>query len=436
MVGLYRSNRIKDTDMICRPPNESETSGVWVTVSESTLAKYGMMSNASTSGGSGAIEKYSAMREVFAARVQCYTHDYNEICNVCRYHEEHSTCDINENLPVGTTATVLARLEEERLLKLQQEEEMKKHEKQLAFERRRIGSAGRIQGWFRGYLGRQWGKRYMSRVKDERNARFQEALLIRNRKKRFSYKLLQVGKCIINSPLAIVRVIKGPGLTEEEQIKKDKENAKRKIEAILNNRYAVRLQSTCTIQNDSKEVILHDTEWNSINVNDGTGQRKIKRRDRLRFQIGLKLLGNDNYEQFEFSIDEINSKNPYNLFLTKNIEGEWDETDTKAQVWWCPPITEDEIKERFKEKKKNDALKKKAADKLKERQKRVSLMAERFGEDSAVAKRMKRAAGIEVEGEEDEEDEEEKKEEEDEEDDEDSNDDDEEDSNDDDDDDE
>ena len=50
---------------------------------------------------------------------------------------------------------------------------MKKHEKQLAFERRRIGSAGRIQGWFRGYLGRQWGKRYMSRVKDERNARFQ-----------------------------------------------------------------------------------------------------------------------------------------------------------------------------------------------------------------------------------------------------------------------
>ena len=411
MVGLYRSKRIKNEDMVCRPPeNEYETSGTWVTVQESGLTKFGVTSSGS---GEGSIEKYSAQREVFAARVQCNTHDYREICNICRHHELHTNCEINVHLPVGTAATVLARIEEEKLRLLALQEEMKLHEKQIALERRRIGSAGRIQGWFRGYLGRQWGIRYMSRIRHEREAIFHEALKERNRQKRLTYKLYKLGKCVVDSPFAMVRMIKGPGLTTEQQIEKDETAAEQQIRGILNNTYSKRLNSTATIKNDSKEVLLHDMEWNSIKVIDDQGERNIKRRDRIRFQIGYKLLGDDNYEQFEFSIEEISPDNPYSMLLTKNIEGEWDET-IDARIWWYPPIKEEEIKERFEKKKKKDALAKKAADQLKKRQKRVSLMAERLGDDSAMAKRMKRAAGIKIEDDDDEEEEEEEEEEEDE----------------------
>ena len=160
MVGLFRANRIKVDDLVC-----PDTTTGWIKASESGLSKHGITATGGDGGGgAGSIEKWSAMRQVYAARVQCNTHEFREICNVCRNHEMHVACEINEDLPVGTTATVNARKEEERLRQLALEEEIKEHERSVARERRRIGAAGHIQGWFRGYLGRQWGKRYMSRV--------------------------------------------------------------------------------------------------------------------------------------------------------------------------------------------------------------------------------------------------------------------------------
>jgi len=219
----------------------------------------------------------------------------------------------------------------------------------------------------------------------------------------------QLGKCVAGSPMAVVRMIRGPGLTEEEQKEKDESTAERKIMDMMNNRFAKRIGG-CTIHADSNEVVLLEQSWSSLKVIDSNGDRKPKKRDRIRFQVGLELLGDDDYENFEFAFDEMNVTNEYLATLTKKIEGEWDETK-EVRVWWCPPITDVEIKQRHDAKKRKDAIEKKKSDALIKRQIRVAQMAERLGEDSALAKRMKLAAGIVEEEEEDDEEEEREEEE-------------------------
>ena len=398
MAGLFCANRIKADDMICPPPSTEGGASEWKKASETNLSRYGMTpSNAAD----GALEKYSAMREVFAARVSCTSHEWKEICNVCRHHESHQLCEIDSNLPIGTTAILKARQEEERQRQLALKEQMKEHERNVAKERRKVGAAGRIQGWFRGYLGRQWGKRYMSRVRHQREKTFQLALSERNKRRRITYKLWLLGKCVARTPMTMVRLIKGPGLTAEQQIEKDQDMATIKIMKMLNNTFSKRIPGECTIKVDSNEVVLLEQEWNSFSVIDTGGERKPRKRDRIRFQVGLELLGDDDYDNFEFSLEEVSVQNGYLATLTTKIEGEWDNTKP-IKVWWSPPITDEEIKERFSQKKAKDALLKKKAEQLRKKQLRVAKMAERLGEDSAMAKRMKRAAGIVVEEDEEE----------------------------------
>jgi hypothetical protein len=233
-------------------------------------------------------------------------------------------------------------------------------------------------------------------------------------------QIYRVGRCVYQTPKTLMKCIFGPGLTEEEQNEKDSDHAKISIQNILHSKYSKRLENTSvTLTLDSKEIILTNEEWKNISVIDNTGlQRTPQRRDRLRFQIGYHLLGKEDYEHYEYSIDEISTTNPYAVLLTKPIESEeleelivmaketGDYESNGIRVWWCPPITDAEIKERFDTKKRNDMKRIKEKEKERKKKMRVSRMAERLGEDSVIGKRMLKAAGIVVEEDDEEEEEE------------------------------
>ena len=223
------------------------------------------------------------------------------------------------------------------------------------------------------------------------------------RRRRLSNKLWRLGKCIAAAPGMVVRMIKGPGLTEEQQREKDEDMAEIKIRKLLNNRFALRFPGEATIKPDSKEVLLSEIEWLSQKVIDQvSGERKVRRRDRIRFQVGLELLGNDDFDNFEFAFEAVDAQNEFLATLNKPIEGEWDPS-LPVRVWWSPPITDEEVKERHSMMKKKKLVEEARQEKLAKRQMRAALLAERLGEDSKLAKRLKKAAGIDEEIDDDEE---------------------------------
>ena len=181
MAGLYRSKRILPDALVCTPAGE------WITASKAGLSKYGISSGELSQDG---IEKNSALREIYAARVLCESHHYKEICHVCLHHSsDHALCVINHDLPVGTTATLNARKEEERLRMEKLKEEEKRYERELKEKIIKIHAAGRIQGWYRGLVGKSYGIRYMSRIRTERTLHFQKALHDRNRRRTIQYQV-------------------------------------------------------------------------------------------------------------------------------------------------------------------------------------------------------------------------------------------------------
>ena len=398
MVGLFRSKRIKPDGMVCMPPSkEAAASGEtskWVTALAAGLHKHGIKPPRASGGLAGGFDSNSALREIFAARVLDRTHGDAMICKVCWATESHQSCNIDENVPVGTKETLELRKAEERAAAEALAEEVRQHERKMAEQRRRVGAAGRIQGWWRGYVGRQWGKRYMSRVRNKRRAAFQKAAKEHQRRSRMSYKLWKFGKCVASAPATLVRIVKGPGLTSEQQRIKDEDKAEDEIRKLLNNRYATRFPGNAKIKPDSNEVLLSDIEWTAQKVIDqASGERKVQRRDRIRFQVGLQLLGGDDFENFEFAFEAFDSQNEFLATLSKKIEGEWDET-LPVRVWWCPPITDEEVSQRhsmMKKKKMMEEAKEKRRAKL---QTRAALLAERLGEDSKMAKLLKKKAGI------------------------------------------
>lgn len=412
MIGLFRSKRIKKDGMVCMPPSKQAAAAgeqpKWVSALAAGLHKHGIKpvgSGASSGGGNSSIAPNSALREIFAARVKDLTHEHKMICNICRDSHAHSSCHIDTNVPVGTKATLEKHKAEQQAAAEALAEEVKRHEREMAAQRRRVGAAGRIQGWWRGYLGRQWGKRYMSRMRNKRRGVFEKAAAEHRRRRRLSNKLWRLGKCLASTPGMVVRMVKGPGLTEEQQKEKDEDMAEIKIRKLLNNRFALRFPGEATIKPDSSEVLLSEIEWSSQKVIDGgAGERKVQRRDRIRFQVGLEMLGDDDFDNFEFAFEAADSQNEFLATLSKPIEGEWDPS-LPVRVWWSPPITDEEIKERHSMMKRKKMMEDARQEKLAKRQMQAAAMAERLGEDSKMAKRLKKAAGIMEEDDDDEDDE-------------------------------
>ena len=375
------SGKLTSSDLVCK-----EGSSQWITIREAGIARAGLPQN--PEGDENVHGSSSLQLETFPSRLYCQDHQ-TEICNMC-FKFAHSSCSVSE-LPFRNDEAVK---EQERLKRELEEKEKKRilaHEMKLKVKRQKNASANRIQMWWRGCKGREWGMSYMAKIRSEREMRFIQARQQWLQKQKIRSKIFSCMKSFARAPCLCLKMLRGPKRTAEEEKLFQQAKAEKAIIKFLDNEFSRKLKGSAILESGSKEILL-SSEWLDETVMDKGGTRKISRRDRLRFQVGLELLGGEDFENFEFSVEEVNSENRRLLLVNKEVVTQLDD-EPNILVWWMPPLTEEEIERRHRRSSLRRKREQQKAAKSARRQARLANLADRFDDESWIGKRLKRMSG-------------------------------------------
>eukprot|EP00949_MAST-11_sp_MAST-11-sp1_P000038 g38.t1 len=340
----------------------------------------------------------TAVDKIFASRWMCETCG-GELCTRCARRSDHEGHSMYQ-LPFQNEQTLRERQEAEDEARRKEEEAARLVREAEEMKRRRESAALFLQVWWRGYLGRAWGKRYLRQQRKEMETLFHQAQVERRRRSTFKYRTKRVALSIVKSPYYVAKFLGPKPLSQEQIDEREAEKAAVRIERRLRvNPFAFKMKFAVLIENDSLIVTLRgEKTWKEISVKAEKGSRTIARRDRLRFHFGKTLLGEgaeNEYEKHEYAVERISLTDPKQLILTAAVsdipadqESLIQSEELDVYLWWMPPITEDEIEQRHKDQEKRRKKLQKEQRRLKKKKERMAMLAENFDEDSAIGKRL------------------------------------------------